>query len=451
MLLLLSVGLPLAHAADPPPLLHTDAQVRVLDNGLTVLVEEQRRTDVVAIELMYGVGSRDERPGEGGCAHLFEHLMFEGSANAPDATFDELLTAGGASNNAWTSEDQTSYHESGPAGALELMLFLESDRLGFLDAGITEVAVANQQDVVLQERAEGYAEPHGQDWDALTRLAWPEGHPYHVPVIGTVEDIRGFSVEGTEAFWARWYRPSNAVMAVVGNVDAEEALDMAERWFSDVPDRGPAPPRAAPLELEARQVDGVLYDDIADHALYLAWPGPPRFSDDDLALSLLADLISYGRGTRLDDALYYERSFTSSAWAWQSSSDLGGLFVMHATTPRMRLRRAERVMERVLRDIASHPPTEAELERAKASNTGWWMQELESAEGRAEWLATCQVYFGDPGCLPELYTRVQALESQDLVDAAERWLTPERRVGLWVVPEGTTRGLPAEVQEVELP
>src|SRR5690606_22718507 len=172
-----------------------DASVHTLDNGLVVILEEDHRTDQVALHLHYGVGARDELPGEYGCAHLFEHVMFEGSANVGPNQFDALLTGAGGWNNAYTSEDETAYYLALPSGALDLALFLESDRMAFLDAGLTQGNLENQQAVVLQERDQGYAEPNGRDFDALTRLAFPEGHPYHHPVIGTVDDVSGFRLD----------------------------------------------------------------------------------------------------------------------------------------------------------------------------------------------------------------------------------------------------------------
>ncbi|MCB9764660.1 MAG: insulinase family protein [Alphaproteobacteria bacterium] len=424
-----------AALAEPHPLLTTDAQVRTLDNGLVVIVEPQRRADVVALYLRYGVGARDEAEGEGGCAHLFEHLMFEGSENAPGASFDDLTQAAGAWNNAWTSADETAYHMSMPSGALDLALFLESDRLGFLDVADVEV----QQDVVLQERAEGYAEPHGADWDVLTTLAWPEGHPYHVPIIGTVDDIQAFSDDRTRAFWSTHYVPANGTLALVGLLEPEATFAAVERWFSDVPPRAAAPERAAAPPLPERHVDGVFEDDVADHALYLAWPVPGRFSADEPAMELLSVVLSYGRGTRLDDALYYDRRLTESTWVGLDAGDLGSLFVLEAYTSRRRVRRVARAMEDVIAELAERPPTIDELERARAALRGWLLDMVEQPEGRAEWLATCQAYFGTPDCLEDLWARYEAVTPDDLVRVAETWLTPERRVSLSVVPEGRAR------------
>lgn len=438
----------LAMASDP--LLETDATVVTLDSGLRVVLESQRRTDTVALHLRMGVGARDELDGELGCAHLFEHLMFEGSENVPGGQFDTLLTAAGGSNNAWTSEDITAYHMSFPAGAADLALYLESDRLGFLSAGVTEENVANQRSVVLQERAEGYAEPHGRDWDAFNRLIWPEGHPYHVPIIGTVADIEGFSVDGTRTFWDNHYRTQNAVLALVGNFSVDEMEEKVRWWFSDVPDRGASPERAADVPLPDGGADGMLEDRIEDWALWVGWTTPHRLHEDAAALEVLSYVLSYGRGTRLDDALYYDRRLASESWAWLSAGDLGSPFVIYAAANKSKIAKMDKHIDKVIASVVSSPPTDAELERAKAAIRADLLSQLERPEGRAEWLADCVADYGRPDCMAEHAARYAAVTSEDLVRVTQAWLTPERKVTLSVIPEGRGGALPDAVT-VELP
>ncbi|NCG19563.1 MAG: hypothetical protein GWP91_11200, partial [Rhodobacterales bacterium] len=316
----------MAMAADSP--VDTHAEVHVLDNGLTVILEESKRTDTVALHLAFGVGARDERPGEYGCAHLFEHLMFEGSANVPTNKFDEWLTQGGGDNNAWTSEDNTVYHMTFPSGALDLALFLESDRLAFLDSGLTDENVANQQLVVLQERNQGFSEPNGRDWDAVSRLTYATDHPYHHPVIGTVADVEGFQTEAVNGFWRKHYRTQNAVLTLVGNFDKAEALERVQHWFSDVPDAGPPEARVTENTPAGERVNanGVLEDDVEERTLYEVWNTVGARHDDAPALDVLGNVLSYGRGTPLDDALYYEKNLANDEGAFQYSSEISGQF-----------------------------------------------------------------------------------------------------------------------------
>ncbi len=428
----------------------TNATVHTLDNGLTVILEEDRRTDVIALHLHYGVGARDERPGELGCAHLFEHLMFEGSANVPQDKFDEWLTAAGGSNNAFTSEDETAYHETFPSGAVAVALFLESDRLGFLRDGLTAANLENQQGVVLQERAEGYAEPHGRDWDALTRIAYPPEHPYHHPVIGTIEDVDGFELGAVQDFWQRHYRPQNAVMALVGNFDSDEMLPLIEHWFSDVPDPGPADARVTETpDLPIPSGDGFITEEVESRTLYASWRTVPLGHADEPAIDLLGYILSNGRGTRLDDALYYKKDLTYDAGAFSTMSELEGQFVMYAETDRPLddiLARAEKVIAKLQRK----PPTQGDLERARRSMRSGRLDGLEYPADRAEVLADCMRLQGTPACVAPDWARYEAVTVDDVLRVAEQYIVPERRVTLSVLPEGDDGGISGAV-EVELP
>lgn len=433
-----------------PPLFQSNATVSKLPNGLTVVIEEQRRTDVVALHLRYGVGSRDQAAGEGGCAHLFEHLMFEGSEHVPTNAFDEWLTSAGGSNNAWTSYDETAYHMTFPSGALDLALFLESDRMGFLAPGLTAENLKNQQDVVLRERAEGYSAPHGRDWDALGVLLWPQDHPYHDPIIGTERDIRGFTLDATRNFHSQHYRASNGVLALVGNVDTAEALGALTRWFGDVPDAGPATERQRPAPLPDRAAKGYLEDGVEDWSVMMAWPGPERFAEDSAAIDLLMYVLSDGRGTRLDDALYYKGKLATEVYGFYYPGDLGGPIALYASTPSPRLDMVAAVMEKTVTSLLTSPPTEAELARARSRMKSSLLAQLEEPESRANWLADCQYYFGTPECLPRVWERYEAVTSADLSRVAATWLTPQRAVSLSIVPTGKGGAL-AGASLVELP
>ncbi len=438
------VGSPAAVADDSfqPELL-----VETLDNGLTVVIEEQHRTGDVAVHVQYKVGSLDEPAGQKGGAHLFEHLMYERSKNVPQDMFDTWVTGAGGTFNAWTAPDETAFHMRVPTGALDLALFLESDRMGFLDSALDWKNLRNQQDIVLQERAEGYSEPHGSDWDALRSAAYPAGHPYQAPTIGTVADVRAFSKERAKAFWGGHYSPDNAVLVIVGHVDAEQTLERVRHWFSDVPSRGEPPERPA---YDAEQVsprkDAQLLSPVSDWTVYLAWPTPPRHHPDEAALELLSYVLSYGRGTRLDDALYYDKRIATYSNAFYDGGLMGGLFVLTARSHKPRSRTLEKKMEDVLAELESMPPETWELERARMAIEAGLLDQMESPETRAEWWADCWASTGAPDCLDETWARYERVSTGDLVRVAKTWLTPERRVSLSVVPETQGGGLPGAVR-----
>ena len=432
------------------PIPTTNATVHRLDNGLTVLIDEDDRTDSVLLHIKYGVGARDEADGEHGCAHLFEHLMFEGSANVPNNAFDTWLTAGGGSNNAYTSDDETAYHMTFPSGALDLALFLESDRLGFLDAGLDTENLENQKLVVLQEREQGFADPHGRDFEALIRIQYPMGHPYHVPTIGTVADVEGFTIEAVTDFWRRHYRTQNAVMVVTGGIKEAEAMERITHWFSDIPDAGPALERSKPWDKPYVPADGVLYDDVEDRTLYISYATVPLSHEDTYALDLLGYVLDNGRGTRMADALYYASNLATSAWASSWNSEIDGQFILSAASPSTPLAKLEKKMDAAIKDIIKNPPTADEIERARQSVYAGLQRSLESPNARARMLVSCFENTGTPNCLADEWTNIQAVTAEDIVRVASTWLTPERRITLSVVPRDDT-GFIAGATEVEIP
>ena len=334
---------------------------------------------------------------------------------------------------------------------IELLLFLESDRLGWLSP-VTSDALRNQQDVVLQERAEGYAAPLGRQADALTRLLWPPGHPYHNPVIGTVSDIRGFSDRAAAALHQRAYSPGNAVLVIVGDVDADAALAAARRWFADVPAGAGRLQRATATDApwEPQRIDGRIEDLVDDRSLDLAWPGPPATHADAAALRVLARVLSDGRGTRLDDALMYDRPLANEAGAVWWDGDLGGELHLWARSARTGLPRLERALEQTLTGLRAQPPTEDELRRAHRSLRAELSSAMATPEGRAERIGGCVARGEPPDCAIRALAAVEATTAADVVRVLDTWLQPASRRSLSVVPSGRGGALPGAV-DVELP
>jgi zinc protease len=438
-----------ARAADP---LSMPATVETLDNGMVLIVLPDHRTDTVALHVTFGVGSRDEQVGELGCAHLFEHLMFEGSKSVPVNKFDEWLTLGGGENNAYTSNDVTAYHMTFPSGALDLALFLESDRVGFLDAGLTQENLDNQQLVVLQERNEGYAEPNGRDWDVLARLMYPPDHPYHHPVIGTVADIEGFTVEGVNKFWREHYGPKNAVMAIVGNIEPEEAVRQVKHWFSDVPTDGGGFTRleSAPAPTGPRR-HAVVEDDVEARTLYLAWVTVPHTHEDEPALDLVTSILSGGRGTRLDDALYYEKPLTSEIYAYTSNGDLTGELYVVAASEKTKPKKLNALLRAGVADLVENPPTQAEIDRARNAIRADWLVSAEYYENKAELLVDCYRDSGKADCMTDVWAKYAAVTSADLVRVTQKYLLDAEPFTLTNVPRGDGKSALPGAVTVELP
>ena len=435
-----SLWLTLAIAADDPTSI--EHQTHVLDNGLTVILAPDHNTDTIALHVHYDVGARDELPGEYGCAHLFEHLMFEGSGNVPGNAFDAWLGAAGGDNNAFTSSDGSAYHETFPSGALDLVLMLESDRMGFLDAALDDTNLANQQKVVLQERAEGFEQPGGRTWDALDLIVWPPGHPYQHMVIGTIADVEGFTTEGVRDFWSRHYRPRNAVLALVGNFETEAALERVKHWFADVPDPGPAAKRAEaqPIDAAALAKDWVLEDRIEDRRLYLLYPTVPEDHPDAVALDVLAEVLLGRKGTRLSDALYYDKSVFSSLAGYSYTQEIGGVFIIEIFSEKWSLPKVRKTFEKAWAKELVAPFTQAEVDRAVAVLRSGEVAALETLENRAEKLVDCQRKEGVPSCTPARIARYEAVKPADLTRVLSYFSVPP--VTLSVIPNGADGALP---------
>ena len=269
-----------------------------LDNGLDVIVHEDRRVPIVAINLWYHVGSKNEVPGKTGLAHLFEHLMFEGSAHSPQSYFGPLQEAGAAINGS-TNTDRTNYWETVPAGAVERALWMEADRMGWLLPVLTEARFDTQRDVVLNERRQNYENrPYGLAHFAIVDALYPPSHPYHWPTIGHPDDLRAASLDDARHFFSRYYHPGNASLAIGGDIDPIRAFELAQRYFGAIPP-GPAvePVSAAAAPAAGRRL---VFEDRVDLArLYLAWPSPALFAPGDAELDLVGDILANGRTSRL--------------------------------------------------------------------------------------------------------------------------------------------------------
>ncbi len=424
-----------AATADPVlDALRLEPAVAVLDNGLTVVVREDHRAPVVSTCLLYRVGAAEDRPGRTGKAHFFEHLMFQGSANVPPGAFDTWLAEAGATNNAWTDLDWTAYTIRMPPGALELALFLESDRMGWLPHGMTEAAIASQRGVIRSERLGDETDDAAWPIYALEAALWPPEHPYHWPVVGTEEDIEAMSRGELAAPFSRWYGPENATLVVVGDVRADEALAAARRAFAEVPPSPPperaAPPVPPPLGGEQRRV---FFEDMDDSQLYIAWRTVPEGHPDEPALDLLSELIAGGRGRPLDERLYYRRSRSTGVGAWSWNGRLGGEFVIWASRDDRPLGRLIRPIDRSLERIRREGVSAEAVQRVQARWETETLQALEDGEALADSLALCQARTGEADCLADDLARYLAVTPEDVQRVARTWLGPDRLV-LSVVP-----------------
>jgi zinc protease len=302
-----------------------------LANGLDVIVHEDHHAPLVAVSVWYHVGSKNERPGHTGFAHLFEHLMFEGSAHAPGSFFDPLQRAG-ASVNGSTSTDRTNYYEVVPRGALELALWMEADRMGWLLPALTEARFNTQREVVLNERRQNYENrPYGLAGFAVLQGLYPPGHPYRWPTIGDPADLGAASVEDARAFFARFYHPANASLAIAGDVNPDDAVRLAAAVFEEIPPGPPVPALTGVPAVEPGVRQFVIEDRVEHARLYMAWPTAALFAPDDAELDLFADLLANGKTARLYRQLVYGQRIVTELAASQGSCELGSVFQIMAT------------------------------------------------------------------------------------------------------------------------
>ena len=428
---------PIVGTAQGAPL-RVPATVDTLPNGLTLIVHEDPSVPVVTTNVWFHVGSGDEKLGRTGFAHLFEHLMFMGSKNAPYPQFDRLLEAAGANNNGSTNGDRTNYYESGPTSALPLMLWLEADRLGWLLETMDGPKVDLQRDVVKNERRQSYEnQPYGLAFENLMPALYPAGHPYSWSTIGSMTDLSAASLEDVKDFFRTYYAPNNATIVVAGAVKADSVRQLVRAMFSEIP-RGPAITRPAPAPFAVRDTVIVLEDRVQLPRVYLAWHGVKEFSADDAALDIAAYVLSGARNSRLTQALVYDRELATNVNAFNSSKRLDGDVQVVATArPGVGLDTLQRVIDSELRLLATRGPSARELEQARNAIEAQFLQRLEFSSAKADQLNAYFYAHGTPDWFQQDLERYRRVTAADVQRVVRKYLLGER-VTLSVVPQGKT-------------
>ncbi|KAB1922430.1 pitrilysin family protein [Micromonospora noduli] len=419
-------------------------QTSRLDNGLRVVVSEDRTAPAVAVNLWYDVGSRHEPAGQTGFAHLFEHLMFEGSVNVAKTEHMKLIQGSGGSLNATTNPDRTNYFETVPAEHLELALWLEADRMGGLVPALTQETLDNQRDVVKNERRQRYENvPYGDAWLRLLPLLYPPGHPYHHATIGSMADLNAADLATFQAFHQTYYAPNNAVLTVVGDATASDVFALADKYFGALPARDDIPPAPDGRSVPATGQTAVesVSADVPAPRVYIAHRSYPFGSPGYNVITVLATILGSGRGSRL-----YQRLADGERIAQPDLVGAYGVDLAHAPAPLIATATArpgvsaERLAEglaEVVDELATVPVTAAELDRAKALlSTGWWRQ-LSTVDGRADLLGRYATQFGDPARIAEQLPALLAVTAEQIAEAAADVLATDR-VTLTYLPEETS-------------
>jgi zinc protease len=412
-----------------------------LKNGLTVILHQDRSVPVVAVNLWYHVGSANERPGRTGLAHLFEHLMFEGSRNVREGEFDALLESAGANNNGSTDHDRTNYYIDLPANALELALFLESDRMAHLLDTMSPERVDGQRDVVKNERRQSYENrPYGMASLELDKMLWPPNHPYGWPVIGHMEDLTAASYDDIAAFFKTYYAPNNASLVIAGDIDFDRTQALVEKWFGEIP-RGPdPPPLAAPPARLTEVKRKIVTDRVALPRLYVAWLTPRSYAPGEAALDLASFVLTGGKNSRLYKRLVYETQMAQDVTAFQQAGALGGAFLIVATArPGKTIADMQKAIDEELDRLRREPPDARELQRAVNQIEASFYRQTERVGGHSGKADQLNAYYfagGGPDYFAEDLARYTSLSPADVRAAVVTWLPADRRVELVVEPEG---------------
>src|SRR3954466_7263982 len=429
-----------AQAPAAPPKIELPYTQFTLDHGPRLILPEAPSVPMVTVNMGYHVGSARELPKRTGFAHLFEHLMFMGSGHVKPGEFDEWLEAAGGDNNGSTENDRTNYWINVPANSLELALFLESDRMGYLLDSMTPKTVDAQRDVVKNERRQSYENrPYGMAEILIGEMLYPEGHPYHWPVIGYMEDLTAASYDDVVAFFKKYYAPSNASLVVAGDLDTAAARKLVEQWFGDVKPGG-AP---EPMTIPGVALSGVQKKTITDRVqlprLYLAWLTPRHFEPGDAALDMVADVLAGGKNSRLFNRLVYDMQIAQDVSATQQSQALSSAFQIIATPrPGHTIAELQRVIDEEIQKLQHEPPSAHELERSVNQIEASFFNRMERVGGFGGKADQLNAYFtatGDPDWFNEDLARYRALSVGDISAAAAQFLPLDRRVELIIEPE----------------
>lgn len=424
--------------ADPAQTLDVPYFKTTLENGLCVVIHEDHSDPVVAVHIAYHVGSGREVAGRSGLAHLFEHMLFQGSQHVGDDEHFKLVSEAGGTLNGTTNRDRTVYFETLPSNQLELALWLEADRMGFLLPALTQEKLDNQREVVRNERRQNYENrPYGRSRAALAAALFPSGHPYSWLTIGSHADLEAATLDDVHAFFARWYGPNNATLVVAGDVDRGRTLELVQRYFGPIA-RGPeveAPqPIPAPLE---RSVRLAQEDDVQLAQLTLSWPGTVRFGADDAALDMLAMVLSENRSSLLDRALTVERTLCQRVSASNQSGELAGSFdITLQAVPGVSLDTLEAEVQQLLGELAERGVDSEQLARLKSRFESDFVRGLETVAAKASALADYDVFVGEPGWFGQDLARHLAVTPAEVAAALKRYLVARPCVALSVVPRG---------------
>ncbi|HUF17404.1 MAG TPA: pitrilysin family protein [Thermoanaerobaculia bacterium] len=419
---------------------NVQVQDYTLPNGLRVVLNEDHSAPLVAVNIWYHVGSKDEKPGRTGFAHLFEHMLFSGSQHVQkNEHFGHIQSVGGILNGS-TNLDRTNYYETVPSSHLPLALWLEADRMGFFLPALDQEKLDVQKQVVKEERRQRYDNvPYGTWLESLLRNAYPADYPYHWPTIGSMADLTAAELDDVKEFFRMYYSPNNAVLTLVGDFDPAEARTLIAKYFGPIPSgpevrRFTTPP--PPIGGEKREVVPGAVQLPRVYRMYHV----PKFGEREwIAADLLNSVLTNGRASRLERSLVYEQQIAQDAVGFTWDAEAGGMMIMWATAkPGVPIERVEAALDAELRRVAASGVTNQELARAKTAAEAGIANQLNKFAARADLINQVTTLFGDPRLVNDIIPQYQAITAKELQDVAARYLVPDNRVTVTFVPQPTT-------------
>jgi len=416
-----------ASTAAPLPDFDIPYTKMVLDNGLTLIVHEDHKAPIVAVNVWYHVGSKDEQQGKTGFAHLFEHLMFNGSENYKDEYFRPFERVGATGMNGTTWLDRTNYFENVPTTALDLALWMESDRMGHLLGAIDQKTLDEQRGVVQNEKRQGENEPYGKTWEWLQRASFPEGHPYRWETIGSMADLNAASLEDVKHWFQQYYGAANVTLVLAGDIDPATAKAKVQQYFGDIPAGPPVARRKEWIAPRSESTRDVMQDRVAQTRITRSWNAPPFGAAEGDLLQLVTRILGGGKSSRLYERLVYGEKLASTTSMSVVPFELASLVVMDAdVAPGADSAKVEAAFRDELQRFIDQGPTDEEVSRARTSLVSEVIRGAEKIGGqggKSDVLASCQVYTGNPGCLNDGIKTVEAATPKQLQEVARRWLS----------------------------
>jgi zinc protease len=407
-------------------------------NGLHVILNQDKTNPIICVDIWYHVGSKNEDTNKTGFAHLFEHMMFQGSENVGKTEHFKYVQDAGGTLNGSTTQDRTNYFETLPSNKLEIALWLESDRMSTLK--VTQDNFDNQREVVKEEKRQRYDNvPYGSRFDYLFKLSYKE-HPYHWITIGSMEDLNNAELEYAKRFYRKFYCPDNAVLTIVGDIDIQETKTLVNKYFGSLKPAGKIKRDYPPDIFHKGEVIDTIYENVQLPAIYIGYKIPPVTSKENRAFELLSIILSNGRSSRLYKNIVYEKELSKSINAFNYDLELGGIFLISSNgLPNSDLYKIQTQVDSIIENLRDENVTDWELEKAKNNYETGYVNRTQTVLGKAELLEHFRTFFNNTSLINKNLDYIQQVSSDDIKSAAKQFLTKDNRVVLYYLPKNSQK------------